>query len=261
VQGWRCMDWIAKIEEQDRKRAQESNRTSKAYSERRANELPKETAHFRIIVEKLRPIIEKRIADIKARLGTSLRLDVGNEKITVSAPIAGRQSAFPISFSISSYRGVLVAVSAVDDQETAHTYEDLFSIPDDMSSAEYFGTQRMVIGIRTDLAYLVSGDLDRLLEWLAVSCRSGSAASDPHLKAKDRVEACSREAGHALALAILGFALPFLGVISLIWSITIRKRLTYLGQTKGRRATAWAIALGIYETVLLVAVTIFQTMR
>jgi hypothetical protein len=245
------MEWKSKFEEEDRQRA-EAEKRKREQDERAKDE---EATRFKPYVSRLGPLLEQEVADVAQRLGIRLRLSADQRAITVAAP--RRQgsilrSPFPYSISLFQSDGSSIRVRAIDDQQINRNPD---MMPDDMSSADYFGTENTVVDTRETMDDLMSGDLARLMEWLVGMCRSSGNAPAPQLRGGERAQAGLRRreqekkgrstsAGWCLALGILGVFVPFVGPVALIWGIQILSARIKAGHSEGRTAAAWAIGLG-----------------
>jgi hypothetical protein len=254
------MEWKSKFEEEDRRKAEAEKR--RLERDERAKE--EDAARFKPYVSRLGPLLEQEVADVAQRLGIRLKLLVDQRAITIAAPRpqgSFLREQFPYSISLFQSDGPSIRVRAIDDQQINRNPD---MMPDDMSYADYFGTQNTVVDTRETMDDLMSGDLARLMEWLVGMCRSSGNAPAPQLRGSERAQAelrrleqekksRSRSAGWCLGLSILGVFVPFVGPVALIWGIQILSARIKAGHSEGRTAAAWAIGLGALGSLISLA--------
>lgn len=271
------MDWIRKLEEEkhaeQQRQAQIQDATLKRESE--------ESEHFKIVKDKLCPVIESTISELKKRTGFELQVNVGNSSLIVRAPHPelkkefradgkwryvelGRISDHRFEISSVSNDGKTVHIEAIK-AGTSNTNPDL--CPEDMSIAEWVGTDETVINTRNDIELLVSEDIHLLLEWLVKLELKDKEIVPPELSSmrqrKEQEQAALFKARGGLACSLVGFFLMFahpvfalLGPISIYAGLRAKTELSTLGMwsygADGRLSTMWGIGLGIFESVVLV---------
>jgi hypothetical protein len=178
------MDWLSKFEQADRQEA-EARRLKIAQEEQaRADE----AARFRPVIAAVRPVLERQAAQVSERLGIRLILAVEDRAITMGTPKpvgSTLRAAHPFWFALSDADVNSVRVVAVAAGWRYRGGEP----PDDMSAADYYGTDRTAVGVRVALDDLMTGDLDRLVEWLVASHRTGGLGGTPKLRIVETREA------------------------------------------------------------------------
>ena len=252
------MNWISKLEHEDKEKAL----AEKQSEEQAIQARQKEAARFQHVIFSLRPTLEKQIAAVARRLGVSLELAISDILLCVYAPKPADsilESPFPFWFELSQYDGSSLLVRAFCN----HRIDRAGEPPDDMTYAEYYGTEEEVVHAHTTLDYLLSGDLDNLMEWLVACHRHNGSVSAPNLRTislkvtqQKKNRGLQIQAALAFVLAAVGLLTLLPGLIACIWGLWIRHALKRTNQIEGRGVAGWAIGLGGLETTVLIILVI-----
>ena len=154
------MDWMTKLEEEDKRKAAVAREVSARYTK----ESQERSAKFEPFVRCLQPVFEERKAQVASRLGIALDLKIGYFEIIVRAPKPPSQDIdedFPFSFTISNCDGKSADVVAEEVRRVRHYYHD--------GSSELSGSKVILLDVRATIDQLLSGDFERLMEWLVAS--------------------------------------------------------------------------------------------
>jgi len=278
------MDWIQKLEEEKRVEQQRQAQTQAAKLKRESEDGDR----FRIVKNKLCPIIEDAISDLKKRTGFELQMNVGDTSLIVRAPHPepkkefradgawryvelGRISDHRFEISSISNDGKTVRIEAIRAGLTNRNPDGWEE--SDMSSADYFGTDETVINTINDLDRLVSEDIHLLLEWLVRQQLGDRDIVPPELSSmrqrKEQKQAALFKARGGLACGLAGFFLMFahpvfalLGTISIYAGLRAKSELSTLGMwsygAAGRGSAKWAIGLGIWESFVLIVTILLK---
>ena len=168
------MDWISKIEEEDHMHAQAEHAKKEAERKRREAKI----ASFQIVKDRICPALQATVEQVHRRLGITLRLNLADAVIRVSAPKrvgSIRRASHPYTFDISEFYQdqSTVRVRALVDGRIERHGEP----PATVSDEEYYGRMKTIMDVRSDLDEFAESDLQLLLEWLVVlTGRVGSPA-------------------------------------------------------------------------------------
>lgn len=265
------MDWIRKLKEEQQ---EEQQRQDQAYAEA-LKQASEQKERFQVVKNKLCPMIEAAIVEIKKRTGLELQMDVRDTSLIVKAPHPrpgrfkmdgawyenyGRISDHHFEISSVSDDGKTVHITAVKAGETNRN-PDMWE-ESELSHADYFGTDETVISTRNDINLLVSEDMHLLFEWL-VRLESEKEIAPPELSGmrqrKEQEKAAFLKANLGLASGIAVFFLMFtspiflpLGLIAFFLGLRAKKEFSYLDITyEGHGRANWAIGLGILECIII----------
>lgn len=249
------MDWIAKYEQE---RRDHENAERQRLQERRER-----VDHFRVVADRLSPLLADALGQIESRAGISLKLDVSETSLTVSTVRTNKKpfsyiddNRFTISEPSPDYSTVQVVL--VDDNRIDRPGE----IPDDMSPADWSGTADTVLNVRTDLNALVSGEIHLLLEWLVEKKARKKTPAVPQIAGQRRQEFERRQAveslGRAkacaylgLACGIIGFFFPPVGPLALWLGRAALRGIPGSSYSEARTSAEWAVGLGIWSSACL----------
>lgn len=274
------MEWIKKLE--DEKQAEQQHQAQAQAAELKRE--IEESERFQIVKDKLCPVIESIISELKQRTGFELKMYVGNSALTVSAPHprpkrhkdddgewweSGRISDHRFELSSVSNDGKAVHVKAIRAGLTNRNPDGWEE--SDLSHADYFGSDETVILTRNDIDNLVSEDIHLLLEWL-VRQELGKDIIPPELSSmrqqKEQKQAALLKAYGGLVCGLAGAFLMFvqpgfalLGAISIYAGLRARSELLSLGiwsYGSGRASAKWAIGLGIWESFVLIVLILLK---
>ena len=273
------MDWINNLEKEKQAEQQRQAQTKAAELKQKSEE----SERFRIIRDKLCPVIESTISELKKRTGFQLQMSVGDTSLVVRAPHPqpkkfkrdgewwesyGRISDHRIEISDVSDDGKTVCVKAIKAGETNRNPNDQ---PEDMSYADYFGTDETVMDTHNDIDMLVSEDVQLLLEWLVRLEFKDKDIVPPEISGvrqrKEQRKGAFLKAYGGLAVGIVALFLIFahpiftlLGPFSIYLGLHARRELSSLGITyDGHGSAKWAIGLGVFESGMLV-VTVLKSL-
>lgn len=192
------MDWIKKLKE---KKQTEHQRQAQEQALKLKQESTKKE-RFQIVKNKLCPIIESAITELKNRIGFELRIDMGDTYIRVSAPSKRRKISYRDNveyrsgprndhqFTISNFNNddKTVHIEAVKACEIYRNEEGFDQ--SGMSHADYFGMDETIINTHAIIDGLVSEDIHLLLEWLVKQELEGGNIAPPILsnERKDKLK-------------------------------------------------------------------------
>ncbi len=277
------MDWIQKLGEEKRVEQQRQAQTQAAKLKRESEE----GERFRIVKDKLCPVIEVAISDLKKRTDFELQMNVGDTSLIVRAPHPelkkefradgawryvelGRISDHRFEISSVSNDGKTISVCAI---KGGVSNIDPNKCPDDMSYAEWVGSDETVINTRNEINKLVSEDIHLLLEWVVRQELQGGDIVSPEISGvrqrKEQKQEALFKARGGLACGLAGFFLMFahpvfalLGTISIYAGLRAKSELSTLGMwsygAAGRGSAKWAIGLGIWESFVLIVTILLK---
>jgi hypothetical protein len=246
-------DWIPKHEEEDRDRK---------VSEQREEELQEQIirnsrTRFQTICQKILPFLIERVEQVKQRLNVPLQLGVGETELTVSLGKEGPQPKY--LFSVAHYWN-----SPLQLQVRENSYIRF------QDGGDWHLKSERLVDVSTEIDDLLSGDLDKLIQWLVA--RSGGRDGSEYLelecvrRQRDREKAATRRLRNNSRLAallvlvgILSLGLP-LGPIALFGGVAMKSRLKKIGQQDGQTACDWAIGLGALGSFAL-AIALYAFIR
>jgi len=174
------MDWISKIEDEDRRLAQAEFATQQVERERRLAEI----AAFQVAKDRIFPRLERTIAEVKGRLGIDLRLDLAEIVLTVSSPKRKgslRQASHPYRFEISDFN-LLSSTVRVRVLADGRIYRNSRP-PEGVSNEEHYGRDEVIVDARSDLDQFATSGLPLLLQWLVRAHREGGTPNVPQIGA------------------------------------------------------------------------------
>jgi len=194
------VDWISKIEDEDRTLAQAELARQRAERER----MDAKIASFQVVKNKICPHLEARIAEVQRRLGIDLRLDLGEAVLTVSSPKRKgslRRASHPYRFEISDFYldSYTVRVRVFVDERVYREGRR----PEGMSDGDFYGRDEIVVDVRSDLDQLATSGLQLLLKWLVRAHREGGTPDAPQIVAVSQANN-SEEVKQARAARVLG---------------------------------------------------------
>lgn len=267
------MDWIQKLEEEKRIEQQRQAQTQAAKLKRESEE----GERFKIVKDKLCPVIEAAISELKKRTGFELQMNIGDTSLIVRAPHPrpkrwkdddgwwedlGRISDHRFEISSVSNDGRNVRIQAIRAGKTNRNPDGWEE--SDMSSADYFGSDETVIDTKNEISRLASEDIHLLLEWVVRQELQGGHIVPPELSGmrqlKEQRNGAFLKANGGLAVGILAFFLMFwhpifalLGTLAIYIGRHARRELSSLGITyDGHGRAKWAIGLGVFVCVVAV---------
>lgn len=257
------MDWISRLEEEDNRKSAEAIEESSIY--RKENQ--EQSAQFQSLLKRIEPFLQERRTQIATRLKVPLTVTVGCSGLTmqIHRPSSGmHDAAYSFGFTVSDYDGQSAKV--VVEEKWIENREGEGERPDDMSAEDWFGYDRKIVNVRSPLDELLTGDLDVLLEWVVNSDRAGHHIGPPlKFRAYERQQSelkaqankinnwvLSSYGACVLGLATFFFPVLMCGPLVLILGILARIKLKQLKESDGLGASATAIGLGAFETLILV---------
>jgi len=164
------VDWISKIEDEDRTLEQAELARQRAERER----MDAKIASFQVVKNKICLHVEATIAEVQRRLGIDLRLDLAETALTVSSPKrigSRRRASHPYRFEISDFDrdSYTVRVRVFADERIYREGRR----PEGMSEGDFCGRDEIVADVRSDLDQLATSGLQLLLKWLVRAHREG----------------------------------------------------------------------------------------
>jgi len=164
------VDWISKIEDEERTLEQAELARQRAERER----MDAKIASFQVVKNKICPHLEARIAEVQQRLRIDLRLDLAETALTVSSPKrigSRRRASHPYRFEISDFDpdSYTVRVRVFVDKRIYREGRR----PEGITEGDFYGRDEIVADVRSDLDQLATSGLQLLLEWLVRAHREG----------------------------------------------------------------------------------------
>lgn len=272
------MDWIGKLEEEKRAEEQRQAQTQATKLKRESEE----SDRFQIVKDKLCPVIEATISELKKRTGFELQLNIGDTGLVVRAPQSklerfkmdgawyerfGRITDHRFEISSVSEDGQTVRIQAIRAGKTNRNPDGWEE--SGMSHADYFGSDETVIDTQNEIGKLVSEDIHLLLDWVVRQELEGKGIPPPELsgvRQQKEDEKQRRRKGNvailkaygSLAISIVALLLMFgritwgfFGPISIYLGLCSRRELSSLRTYKGQGIVNWTIGLGIFELIML----------
>lgn len=193
------LGWLRKIEEEQQEEQQRKIQSQAAEFKRESEE----KENFRIVKNKLCPVIKDSISEIKKRTGVELQMDVMDSSLIVSSPRRDEQH----TSYVDGYRGYEFVVSKARNDGSVYV-EAIKNTPTllqrnpppehfEGSDIDWYGGRKIVIDIRNNLDLLVSEDIHFLLEWLVKSelhswyDKTPEISSLRHKRRKEEIESKS----------------------------------------------------------------------
>lgn len=234
-----------------------------------------QSKRFQILNDRLCPVIQATISELKKRTGFELQMSISNTSVVVRAPhpkpkIFQRDGAWYESFGRITDHHIEVSLITNDAENVrvraikaglTNRNRDLWEQQSSLSYDDYFGSDETVIDTQNDLDKLVSGEIQVLLDWL-VGEETEREVAPPKisgvLREQNEHRAATRNAWLGLASGIFGLCFPVLGPFAIFLGIRAYRNRYLTGPSvhyesayTAKTGAIWAIGLGSFSTLVL----------